>query len=104
MVVLKMDNGTKVADSKVFALMKGPLVRFVTDILFSILSFLLVFYVSLVLSLIGKSSDSDLVILLRLVVLLLISSATICSVIFALQSAFDFVESIRITYNENPKT
>lgn len=80
---------------------REALVRFITDILFTILLFFLVFCVSLGLNIIGKSWDSALVILLQLFVLFLISSATICSLIFILQRAFDFFKSLRISRDKN---
>jgi len=79
------------------------LARFITDIFFSILFFFLVFCLSWILNLTGKSWEGAIGILLQLFVLFLISCATICSLIFALQSAFEFFKRLRIARNKNSK-
>jgi len=96
---------TKEIESEACALGNGKLlVAVITDILFSILFFFMFFCVSWSLNLIGKSWDNALGIILQLVVLLLISYALICSLIFALQSVFEFFKNLRIARNKNSKT
>lgn len=90
---------TKASGSEVSTLTKRELLVTVgTDILFSVLFFFLFICVSLILNLIGKYWDSTLV---QLFVLFLLSFATICSLIFALQSTLDFFKRLRTTGNRN---
>jgi len=74
---------------------------FLIDIVFSIILFFLVFCVSYGLNVVCKSWDSA---LLQLCLLLLISSATICSLIFVLQSSFEVFKGLRIARNNSSKT
>jgi hypothetical protein len=104
-MVPQVDRKAKVTESEARALPKRELlVRIATDTLFSLSFFFLFFCISYGLSSAGKSWGSAPVIIWRLVVLLLISSATVCSLIFALHSAFEFFKSFRIVHIENCKT
>jgi len=76
---------------------KQRLFSIVADISFSILFFCVIFYFSLILNFVGKSWNS---IIWQFLVLFLISCATVCSIVFALQSVFDFLNNLSTIHSK----
>lgn len=100
----KAEQETTAIESEDYTLEYGKLlITFITDILFSILIFLFPFCIFRTLNLFYKFWDNTPGIFWNHFILLLISFGVICSLIFAIQSIFDFLNKLRIALKYNSK-